>query len=190
MQHTQLLKIISNPEGQDLEFKEHTPEPDLLAKILSAFSNSDGGTVVLGIGSHGAVIGVRNLDDAMNKVARALELIKPTPEVKSSIEMVDGKAVVVLNVQKSNTAPHVVNNMLFKREGNTVAPMDAKSLQRVLGHSSTLENIDSKLVWLTQIIEKQNSQLIHAQSWHAKLLDMVLGGVIGALISFLIQFFF
>ncbi len=123
MEQTHIIKILSRREGPDLEFKERPPVPELMAKILSAFSNSDGGTVLLGVGEHGAVIGVRNLDDAMNKISRALDLIKPRPEVESSVEMVDGKAVVILDVKKSEKGPHAVRNMLFQRVGDAVVPI-------------------------------------------------------------------
>jgi len=189
MKNIQIIKILSEPEGPNLEFEEQIPQSNIMARLISAFANSDGGMVLLGVGSKGAVIGVQNLDEAMNKISHALEMIKPRPDVETSVEKIDGKAVLVLIIHKSDKVPHTVKNLLFQRSGSTVVPVDSRSLySRITKDINTQKEISSKIERLTEIIEEQNGQLVHAQSWRAKLPDMLIGGIIGTAISLLIQF--
>ncbi len=190
MKNMQITKILSEPEGPNLEFKERIPQSNMMARLMSAFANSDGGMVLLGVGHKGALIGVRNLDQARNKISHALDMIKPRPEVETSVQMVDDKAVLVLNIRKSDKAPHTVNNLLFQRSGSEVVPVDSRSLySQITKDSNTLAKIHSDVARLTEVIEEQNKQLIYAQNWRAKLPDMLLGALIGAAISILFQFF-
>jgi predicted HTH transcriptional regulator len=190
MENKQIIKILSEPEGLNLEFKERASQPNVIAQLLAAFSNSDGGTVLLGVGGKGAVLGVRNLDEAMEKIHRAIDLIRPRPQVETSVEMVDGKAVILVNIQKSEKAPHTVKNLIYQRSGTAVVPIDSNSLYSLITKDSdTLDKVHSKITHLTQIIGDQNKQLIYTQSWRAKLPDLLIGAAIGAIFSLLMQLF-
>ena len=188
MENKQIIKILSRPEGPNLEFKKQASQPDIMARLIAALSNSEGGNVLLGIGAQGAVLGVPNLDDAMSKIHVALDLIKPRPQVETSVEMIDGKAVVLIDISKSDKAPHTVKNLIFQRRGTAVVPVESDSIfSAVTKDADTLEKIQSRIAHLAQVIEDQNRQLISAQSLRAKLPDMLIGGAIGAVISLLIQ---
>lgn len=190
MKNMEIIKILSEPEGPNLEFKERIPQPNVVARLTSAFANSGGGMVLLGVGHKGAVVGVHNLDEARRKISHALDMIKPRPRVETSVQMIDSKAILVLNIRKSGEAPHTVNNLLFQRSGSEVVPIDSRSLySQITKDSNTLIKISSKVAQLTEVIEQQNKQLIYAQSWRAKLPDMLLGALIGAAISLLLQLF-
>ena len=188
MENRQIIKILSEPEGPNLEFKERASQPDILARLIAALSNSEGGNVLLGVGAQGAVLGVPNLDDAMNKIHASLDLIQPRPKVETSVEMVGGKAVILIDIHKSNKAPHTVKNLIFQRSGTAVVPIKSGSLySTITKDADTLEEIQSRIAHLTQVIENQNRQLISAQRLRAKLPDMLIGGAIGAAISLLLQ---
>ena len=190
MEDYQIVKILTEPEGPNLEFKERVPKPKNIAQLISAFSNSDGGMILLGVGEKGAVFGVQNLDEAMNRISLALDLIKPRLDIKTSVETIDGKAVVVLSIHRSEKAPHSVNNLVFQRRGTALVPADSSSLySAITKDSDSLDSVHTKITRLTQLIEEQNAQLIYAQSWRSKLPDMLIGGLIGAIISLLIQLF-
>ena len=190
MENRQIIKILSKAEGPNLEFKEQASQPDIMARLIAALSNSEGGNVLLGVGAQGAVLGVPNLDEAMKKIHAALDLIKPRPQVETSVEMIDGKAVVLIDIRKSDKAPHTVRNLIFQRSGKAVVPVESGSLySAVTKGADTLEKIQSRIAHLTQVIEDQNRQLISSQRLRAKLPDMLIGGAIGAAISLLVQIF-
>lgn len=55
---TELLEILTNGENSGVEFKRDHVKPEDLAKELVAFSNLEGGTVVLGVEDDGTVSGL------------------------------------------------------------------------------------------------------------------------------------
>lgn len=55
---TELLEIISNGENSGVEFKRADFRPQDLAKELVAFSNLEGGMVILGIEDDGQISGI------------------------------------------------------------------------------------------------------------------------------------
>ena len=54
---TELLEIIANGENSGVEFKRDTLQNHELAKELVAFSNLDGGMVLLGVEDDGSISG-------------------------------------------------------------------------------------------------------------------------------------
>ena len=55
---TDLLEIIHNGESSGVEFKRDVVQNDALAKELVAFSNFEGGMVLLGVEDDGSVSGI------------------------------------------------------------------------------------------------------------------------------------
>ena len=55
---TELLEIIANGENSGVEFKRDTLRNYNLAKELVAFSNLDGGMVLLGVEDDGSISGL------------------------------------------------------------------------------------------------------------------------------------
>lgn len=53
-----LKKIISKGESQTVEFTERLPPDNILAKLLVAFANTDGGIILIGIGDNCEIIGM------------------------------------------------------------------------------------------------------------------------------------
>src|SRR3954463_8447208 len=56
--HTELLEIINNGENSGVEFKRDVLQNHDLAKELVAFSNLNGGMVLLGVEDDGSISGV------------------------------------------------------------------------------------------------------------------------------------
>lgn len=53
-----LRRLIEQGESARVELKARLPSEGALACTLSAFANSDGGTLLIGISDHGEVIGL------------------------------------------------------------------------------------------------------------------------------------
>ena len=58
MDKTELKKIISRGEDSRLQFKEDLRSTDQLAAEMVAFSNSEGGRILVGVSDKGKVIGI------------------------------------------------------------------------------------------------------------------------------------
>ncbi|MGW0192699.1 AlbA family DNA-binding domain-containing protein [Nonomuraea sp. NPDC003201] len=53
-----VLRLLEDGESQRVEFKTKIPDERIMAKEIVAFANAEGGTLIIGVGVDGAVIGV------------------------------------------------------------------------------------------------------------------------------------
>jgi ATP-dependent DNA helicase RecG len=95
-------ELIERGESQSLEFKESLGLKDEIGETVSAFSNSDGGTVIIGVsnsgGVHGVDIGKNTLEELANYIKRNTD-----PQVFPSVKILErgGKNVVMVEIKES-----------------------------------------------------------------------------------------
>jgi ATP-dependent DNA helicase RecG len=111
MKQTDLDILLREGEGSMLEYKESLSSS--LARDLTAFANSSGGKVLLGVRDDGTVIGVRD----SNKLRAQIQDIARNcdPPVKILIETV-GK-VTAITVRESESKPVQCREGFFWRQG-------------------------------------------------------------------------
>ena len=111
MKQTDLDILLQEGEGSMLEYKESLSSS--LARDLTAFANSSGGKVLLGVRDDGTVIGVRD----SNKLRAQIQDIARNcdPPVKILIETV-GK-VTAITVRESESKPVQCRQGFFWRQG-------------------------------------------------------------------------
>jgi predicted HTH transcriptional regulator len=103
-----LEDLLTRPEGKTLEFKQDLSSPKNILKTLTAFANTAGGVLLIGIedGSR-AVLGVENpLDEEerlANLIADSIE-----PRLAPSVELVNwkGRMLLMVEVYPSALRPH------------------------------------------------------------------------------------
>jgi len=101
-----IKQLIKQGEGETLDFKQTINSSQKIAKTLSAFANSKGGTILVGVKDNGAVCGVR-ADEEMHMLKAAAEVFcKPEVEVDYSAELFEGKQVLVAAIKESEKKPH------------------------------------------------------------------------------------
>ena len=69
-----LLKLIYNGENESFEFKESLRLKEEIGQAVSAFSNANGGSILIGVSDAGTIIGIdigRNtLEELANHIKR------------------------------------------------------------------------------------------------------------------------
>ncbi len=102
MTKTELLEILSNGENSGVEFKRDDLVPEKLARELVAFSNFEGGMLLLGVEDDGRVTGLirNNLEEWVMNVCR--EKIRPAiiPYFEIVPDVKDNKNVAVIRVKR------------------------------------------------------------------------------------------
>ena len=68
-----LADCIAQGEGPHLEFKQRVPAPERMAKEITAFANTHGGQILIGVGDAGAVTGVKDAAEEEYALRQALE---------------------------------------------------------------------------------------------------------------------
>lgn len=97
-------------EDSNTEFKEVYVND--VKKEVVAFTNTDGGTIYIGISDDGKVVGLDHLDSVMTQASNALkDGIKPDvmPFVKISSVELEGKNVVKIEVATGMNKPYYLS---------------------------------------------------------------------------------
>ena len=115
---------IGQPESELLEYKAVLPPAATIAQLISAFSNTKGGVIVLGVFEDGKQITINGLSDEFRAVPitrKAIDLLSPTPLV--SYDYVDhaGKQRFVIEVPKSSEEVSL-GGKVYVRTGEHTTP--------------------------------------------------------------------
>jgi len=105
MEHN-LKKLIEAGEGQQLDFKYCVSDSRKIARTLSAFSNSNGGRLLIGVRDNGSIAGIRS-DEEIYMVDTAATLFC-RPEITYTIKQhtTGGKTILEVEVVKGNKRPY------------------------------------------------------------------------------------
>lgn len=105
-----LKKLIASGENQQLDFKYCISDSRKIARTLSAFSNSDGGKLLIGVRDNGSIAGIRT-DEEIYMVDTAVHLFC-RPEIEYTIKqhVADGKTVLEIDVARGDIRPYQVKD--------------------------------------------------------------------------------
>lgn len=99
--------LISQGEGEQLDFKNRISSETKIAKTLAAFANKSGGRLLVGISDDGKVRGLRTEEEERYTIERAATLFcKPIVDVHFEETVVEDKTVLIVYVAESETKPH------------------------------------------------------------------------------------
>lgn len=105
-----LKKLIAEGENQHLDFKYCVSDSRKIARTLSAFSNSDGGKLLIGVRDNGSIAGVKS-DEEYYMIDTAAQLFC-RPKITFTIKqhMAGGKTILEVDVMKGNERPYQVKD--------------------------------------------------------------------------------
>lgn len=116
MNRNQLDELIAQGEHTRLEFKRQLSTSYRIARTLTAFANTSGGTLLVGIADSGKIAGVPSELREMGKIEEAAErLIQPPISVSYQTLKPDGRLVLIITVNESDEKPHYVLDEAGKR---------------------------------------------------------------------------
>lgn len=101
----ELYRLIAQGEHQEQDFKYEISSISKIARSLSAFANTDGGRLLVGVKDNGKIAGVQTEEEYYMIEAAASNYC--TPSVKASMEVVraEGKSVLVAVITPSAARP-------------------------------------------------------------------------------------
>jgi predicted HTH transcriptional regulator len=144
--------LILKGEGMNLDFKYCISDPRKIARTLSAFSNSEGGKLLIGVRDNGSLAGV-NSDEEYYMIDSAAKLYC-NPEVNISIKQhtINGKTILEADVAKSDIRPVKAKDddgkwKAYFRQGDQNFLADKVTLQvwrRSAGKGGLLIRFDNK----------------------------------------------
>jgi len=105
-----LKKLIEGGENQQLDFKYCISDSRKIARTLSAFSNSDGGKILIGVRDNGSIAGIQS-DEEIYMVDTAAHIFC-RPEITYTIKqhVTGGKTIVEVDIARGSKRPYQVKD--------------------------------------------------------------------------------
>jgi ATP-dependent DNA helicase RecG len=130
---TDLGSLLSQGEGETVEFKRSVAELEQVVETVAALANTRGGLVLIGIGPTGEVVGVDVGQVTGERIANRITG-NTDPVIYPSVKVmeVDSRKVFAITVAESDNKPHLASGRAFKRVGATTVQMRRNEYERLL----------------------------------------------------------
>jgi predicted HTH transcriptional regulator len=100
-----LQRLISEGEHQQQDFKYKVQDAVKLARSVSAFANTDGGRLLIGVRDDGHMSGVRSEEEIYMMHQAAYRYCQPAASIKFDTYHVEGRTIVVATIPPSDKKP-------------------------------------------------------------------------------------
>lgn len=98
--------LIRKGENQQLDFKYEISNARKMAKTFSAFANTEGGKLLIGVKDNGKISGIRSEEEVYMAESAAQVFCKPAVEFSLKRFVVEGKNVLEVEIPNSPGKPH------------------------------------------------------------------------------------
>jgi len=98
--------LIKQGENQQLDFKFEISNARKMAKTFSAFANTAGGKLLIGVKDNGRISGVRSEEEAYMAESAAQVFCRPAVDFNMKKWTVEGKNVLEVEIPTSRNRPH------------------------------------------------------------------------------------
>lgn len=102
--------LIQQGEHQQLDFKFEISDAKKIARTFSAFANTDGGKLLIGVKDNGVISGIRTDEEDYMVESAAHLFCKPRIEYETKKWNVEGKWVLEVTIPPSEKKPHYAKN--------------------------------------------------------------------------------
>lgn len=126
-----LKELVQQGEGLHLEFKRKAKFPEKILKEISAFANTGGGLLLIGVDDNLTIPGVESADEEEFMILNGIgKYLKPALEVKvQHLRLPSDNYVVVFQVPKGEERPYMVQPNEYIDEPRAYIRMDHQSIQ-------------------------------------------------------------
>lgn len=170
--------VLKEGESETVEFKPSLSQMDKITESVSAFSNTNGGAVIIGVSDKGEVLGV---DIGKNTIESLANHIKqntdPMAYPSIRVEESDKRQVVIIEVVESKQKPVLAFGRAYKRVGKSNQKLGFEGIRTLAIETSkaywdervseeiTLEDIDGERIsWFLKEAMKQRGLKIPEDS--------------------------
>ena len=100
-----LISLIKEGEHQQQDFKYRVSDACKLAKSVSAFANTDGGRLLIGVRDDGHLSGVRSEEEIYMMHQAAYKYCRPEASIKFDTYHIEGRTIVIATAPPSDKRP-------------------------------------------------------------------------------------
>jgi len=174
MKPHELRQLIYEGESQTLDFKRRVSKAYKIAKTLTAFANTKGGYLLIGVEDDGRVVGA-DIHQESFQLQKAADYFCNPPICLNFTEVEeDGKTVLVAEVLESEQKPHYAQNKygnwnVYVRSKDQCLQAGKTAISRMqfgIETESKLSRIEKAIIGLFDDMERLTAKLL------GKLLNM------------------
>ena len=139
-------KLVSQGEGQTLEFKRKANFPEKIIKEMVAFANTDGGYLLVGVDDNGTIPGLKHVEEEKYILERTLGThCKPKLRYKiHTLPVSNNRSLLIFKIYKSARRPHYALDHPDQKWGKAFIRLGDKSLQASRETVEILKGVRSK----------------------------------------------
>lgn len=100
-----LMSLIDEGEHQELDFKFEISDARKIARTFSAFSNTDGGRLLIGVKDNGRISGIRSEEEYYMVESAASLYCRPEVRFDSRDHTIEGKNVLEIYIPPARIKP-------------------------------------------------------------------------------------
>ena len=100
-----IYTLIAEGEHQQQDFKFEISDACKIAKTLSAFANTEGGRLLIGVKDNGRIAGVRSEEEKYMIEAAAELYCSPTVNYSMQTHQVEGRTILIVQIDESYQKP-------------------------------------------------------------------------------------
>lgn len=131
-------RIVEAGENARVEFKAAVPATEVVARVVSAFLNTEGGQLIIGVGDRGELRGVNRAQELVDQLNRQLaDFITPPALWHVDMHSIEGKDFVVVEVAEGLDKPYVINGTILIRRGDRDVPANREEITKLI-HSRSI----------------------------------------------------
>ncbi|MCK0137302.1 RNA-binding domain-containing protein [Arenibacter sp. S6351L] len=110
--------LLQKDESVRLELKT-AAHITSIAKTITAFINTQGGDILIGVSDNKEIIGVENANRLRNRIQHQLiDSIKPNAPISSQVIRYKGKDLILISVWEGANKPYQYKGQIFTREND------------------------------------------------------------------------
>ena len=153
MKTRNLSKIIGLSESITVEWKESLSDTKGIIKSISAFSNTEGGKIIVGVSEKnglpvGVQIGRGTIENFANVVSQHTD---PKVHPRITVRKIEGKDTIIIEVKQSSHRPVLADGIPYVRVGSSSLKMSKDDHESLI-----LEKHKEKLQFDNQICKEAN----------------------------------
>lgn len=116
--------FIGTSESTTIEWKQSLAEIKEIIETVAAFANTEGGRIFIGVSNSGKAIGVQigkgTIENLANRIAQHTD---PKIQPRITVKKIDGKEIIVIEVQPSADKLVLADGRPYKRVGPSTRQM-------------------------------------------------------------------
>lgn len=143
MKPSYIHTLIQQGEHQQLDFKFEISDSLKIAKSFVAFTNTNGGKLLIGVKDNGNIKGIRSMEEFYMAEAAANMYSKPAVEFETKEWNVEGKKVLEIIIPEGDEKPYFAEN----KDGKWLAYVRVGD-----------QNILANRVWVNAMNRKQKPE--------------------------------